>query len=134
MKKNTFLFAIIFISIFISIKISSVVQAQELKELKQQFFALNMADALSTLQAITITNAKELNPIVAPFAKNNINLIAYKMGVSFIVLKVLEKNLDKNELKTILKRLNFLLSTVVSNNVNEVPYQKMHLNFIKINF
>ena len=134
MKKNTFLFAIIFISIFISIKISSVVQAQELKELKQQFFALNMADALSTSQAITIANAKELNPIVAPFSKNNINLIAYKMGVSFIVLKVLEKNLDKNELKTILKRLNFLLSTVVSNNVNEVPYQKMHLNFIKINF
>jgi hypothetical protein len=84
--------------------------------------ALNIADYVSTLQALQHEELQESNPLLKPFAKNIIVFSALKIGFTFYDFYVLKKIYKKNKTAGWILSLvgNFAMSYVVSSNLKKI--------------
>jgi len=81
--------------------------------------ALNVADYLSTKQALKSNSLKEANPIMKPFVKNDIAFAAVKTGLTvgnhFLMQKLYKQN--KTFAWAVSLISNFAMSYIVANNI-----------------
>lgn len=84
--------------------------------------ALNVADYLSTVQALKHKELEEANPAMKPIAKNIYLFTAVKLGVAALDIYILKSLYKKNKpLAWVLSvAANFAMSYVVANNIKMI--------------
>jgi len=84
--------------------------------------ALNIADALTTLQALKYDGLTEGNPVMKPFVNNVYLFTAVKLGVTTLNYYLLKKLHKKNKtLAWVLSMTaNLVMSYVVANNIRMI--------------
>ena len=84
--------------------------------------ALNVADYLSTVQALKHKELEEANPAMKPIAKNIYLFTAVKLGVAALDIYILKNLYKKNKpLAWVLSvAANFAMSYVVANNIKMI--------------
>jgi hypothetical protein len=84
--------------------------------------ALNVADYLSTVQALKHEELEEVNPITKPLTKNIYLFTAVKLGVAALDICILKNLYKKNKpLAWVLSlAANFAMSYVVANNIKMI--------------
>lgn len=84
--------------------------------------ALNIADYISTVQALQLPGLKEGNPIMRPFTKNILLFSAVKIGLTALDFCLLKNIYKKNKtLGWVLSIAgNFAMSYIVSNNIRKI--------------
>jgi hypothetical protein len=84
--------------------------------------ALNIADVVTTTQALKHDGLTEGNPVMKPFAKNVYLFTAVKLGISALNYHLLKKLHKKNKtLAWVLSMTaNLVMSYVVANNVRMI--------------
>lgn len=84
--------------------------------------ALNVADYLSTVQALKHEELEEVNPITKPLTKNIYLFTAVKLGVAALDIYILKNLYKKNKpLAWVLSlAANFAMSYVVANNIKMI--------------
>jgi hypothetical protein len=115
---------------------SSAIQAQPLQTPRQiskfqnslytssliTLTALNVADYITTIQALKHEELEEANPAMKPIAKNIYLFAAVKLGVAALDIYILKKLYNKNKpLAWVLSvAANFAMSYIVANNVRMI--------------
>jgi len=90
--------------------------------------ALNVADYLSTRQALKCTGLQEGNPLMKPFVKNAALFAAVKGGTTVLSVWGMNKMFRKGDKTTawvLTMASNFILSYVVSNNMKLIQKAKI---------
>ena len=90
--------------------------------------ALNVADYLSTRQALKSTGLKEGNPLMKPFVKNAALFAVVKGGTTVLSVWGMNKMFRKGDKTTawvLTMASNFILSYVVSNNMKLIQKAKI---------
>jgi len=87
--------------------------------LKVQYVLLQVADITTTIYA-TQNGAKELNPLIKPFAKIPPAFVLVKAGLTYYSLKIANESFKENKTETIITMIvvNAVYSYVVYHNVN----------------
>jgi len=80
--------------------------------------ALNVADFVSTRQALKLPGLAEGNPLMKPFVKNDLLFVGIKLGITALDLLFLKKVYKKNKVLgwALSIAANLAMSYIVSNN------------------
>jgi hypothetical protein len=90
--------------------------------------ALNVADYLSTRQALKFSGLQEGNPLMKPFVKNPALFAAVKAGTTALSVWGINKMFRKGNRTTawvLTMASNFMLSYVVSNNMRLIQKTRL---------
>jgi hypothetical protein len=86
------------------------------------FTALNIADYVTTVNALQLPGVEEGNPLMRPFTKNMVLLGAIKLGISTLDFYLLKGIYKKNKALGWIVSIaaNLAMSYVVSHNIHEI--------------